>query len=141
MNKVKYVLIFMVVCVALTALADGDKTLTFVKTDGETVTFSTSGLVITYDGFAHALVSNDETKAIIDLMDVDYMCFGNVGESSITGDVNGDGEVNIADINAVVGIIIEGDTDEDTYTRADVNGDGEVNIADVNALIDIILAS
>jgi uncharacterized lipoprotein YddW (UPF0748 family) len=52
-----------------------------------------------------------------------------------TGDVNGDGEVNIADVNAVIDMILGG-----AITPAgDVNGDGEINIADVNAVIDIIL--
>ena len=54
-----------------------------------------------------------------------------------TGDVNGDGEINIADVNAVIDYILSGTTSQ----SADVNGDGEVNIADVNALLDIILAS
>ena len=51
------------------------------------------------------------------------------------GDVNDDGEVNIADVNAVIDIILSGSGN----IAADVNGDGEVNIADVNAVIDIIL--
>jgi len=120
--------------VAMTTSAIED-TLTFVRTDGTTVAFSTSGLTITYDDFAHAIVNNDETSATISLADVDYMCFGEV-EASLKGDVNGDGEVNIVDINAVIGTILTGDTN----ARADVNGDSEVNIADVNSLIDIILA-
>ena len=55
----------------------------------------------------------------------------------IKGDVNGDGEVNIADINAVIGFILDGDFDN----AADVNDDSEINVADVNMIIDIILAS
>lgn len=55
------------------------------------------------------------------------------------GDVNGDNEVNVADINAVIDIILGGRADEDTMRRADVNGDSEINIADVNAIIDLIL--
>ncbi len=51
------------------------------------------------------------------------------------GDVNGDGEVNIADVNAVLDMILTGNN----LPSGDVNGDGEVNIADVNALIDMIL--
>jgi hypothetical protein len=51
--------------------------------------------------------------------------------------VNGDGEVNIADVNAVIDLILSGGTNN----NADVNGDGEVNIADVNALIDMILTA
>ncbi len=53
------------------------------------------------------------------------------------GDVNGDGEVNIADINELVNIIL-GAFDY-TNGRSDVNNDGEVNIADVNDIINIIL--
>ena len=55
----------------------------------------------------------------------------------IVGDVNGDGEVNIADVNAVIAMILSGVNDE----NGDVNGDNEVNIADVNAIIAIILNS
>ncbi len=57
----------------------------------------------------------------------------------IQGDVNGDGEVNIADINAELDLILNGSTDADTMKRADVNSDSEANIADVNMIIDIIL--
>ena len=54
----------------------------------------------------------------------------------IQGDVNGDGEVNIADVNAVVDVVLGGASNP----RADVNNDNEINIADINALIDIILS-
>ena len=65
----------------------------------------------------------------------------------IPGDVNGDGEVNIADANSVIHIIINGGggghghapDDSDWPISADVNGDGEINIADVNAVIHLIL--
>jgi len=57
----------------------------------------------------------------------------------MTGDVNADLEVNLADVNAALDIILGGNADEDMLMRADVNGDGEINIADINALIDIIL--
>ena len=50
-------------------------------------------------------------------------------------DVNGDSEVNIADINALIDLILAGDN----APAGDVNGDGEVNIADINAVIDAIL--
>ena len=54
------------------------------------------------------------------------------------GDVNNDGEVNIADVNEVSDIILGGSADADTRLRADVNEDGEINIADVNAIIGLI---
>lgn len=52
------------------------------------------------------------------------------------GDVNGDNEVNIADVNSIIDIILDGAA---VTPAADVNGDGEINIADVNVIIDIIL--
>lgn len=64
-----------------------------------------------------------------------YPFLGQIVEDLMTGDVNSDLEVNIADVNAVIDQILAGN-----YTAiGDVNGDGEVNIADVNAVIDIIL--
>ena len=54
---------------------------------------------------------------------------------TLKGDVNGDGEVNIADINAIIDMILSGRSD----ATGDVNSDGEVNIADINAVIDLIL--
>ena len=65
-----------------------------------------------------------------------YPYFGRIVEDIIMGDVNGDSEVNIADVNAVINMILGGNDDN---TAADLNGDGEINIADVNAIINIIL--
>lgn len=56
-------------------------------------------------------------------------------EVHLTGDVNRDGEVNIADVNTIIDIILS----SGSLSTADVNGDSEVNIADINALIAIIL--
>ena len=56
----------------------------------------------------------------------------------LMGDVNLDGEVNIADINVIIRIIQGSEYDEGTMMRADVNGDEEINIADINVIIRII---
>jgi len=53
----------------------------------------------------------------------------------LKGDVNGDHEVNIADVNSVIDMILSSNSDK----SGDVNCDGEVNIADINVIIDIIL--
>ena len=55
--------------------------------------------------------------------------------SNIEGDVNADGEVNIADINVLIDCIMTSNYD----AKGDFNNDGEINIADVNFVIDIIL--
>ena len=57
--------------------------------------------------------------------------------SALTGDVNLDGEVTVADVNAVLDVILGAD-DEALRRRADVDGDGEVSVADVNRVVDII---
>ena len=57
----------------------------------------------------------------------------------LQGDVNGDGEVNIADVSWVIDIIQGDDVDNAILSRADVNHDGEINIGDVSLIIDIIL--
>ena len=58
----------------------------------------------------------------------------------LIGDVNGDGQVTIADVTALVNIIL-GKVAEGQYnpTVADVNGDTQITIADVTKLVNIIL--
>ena len=60
-----------------------------------------------------------------------------IKRSGITGDVNGDGKVNVSDVTALINMIL-GITPMNE-TLADVNGDGRVNVSDVTALINIIL--
>ena len=54
----------------------------------------------------------------------------------LPGDATGDGVVDIADVNAVINIMLG---KANIIDAADVNGDGEVDIADVNAVINIML--
>lgn len=58
---------------------------------------------------------------------------------TIKGDVNNDGEVNIADVNFIINQILSEYLPIHLY--GDVNEDGEVNIADVNVVINIILGN
>ena len=53
----------------------------------------------------------------------------------IKGDVNGDGSVNISDVNLIISMILSGNS----AREGDINGDGAVNISDVNEAISIIL--
>jgi len=52
------------------------------------------------------------------------------------GDVNGDGEVNISDVTALIDLLLSGETGTE---MADVNNDGEVSISDVTSIIDMLL--
>ena len=65
-----------------------------------------------------------------------YPYFGQIVEDIFMGDVNGDLEVNIADVNVAIDMILGGNS---STPAADVNADGEINIADINAIIDIIM--
>ena len=56
----------------------------------------------------------------------------------LKGDVNGDGEVTVSDVNFIIGCIVSPREGMDILI-ADVNGDGEVGIADINEVIGIIL--
>ena len=66
---------------------------------------------------------------------------GEPASHTLIGDVNGDGEVNIGDVTALISIILSATPESAYEPDADVNGDGEINIGDVTALIDIILRS
>ena len=71
---------------------------------------------------------------------VDYKFMQGILVGPVRGDFNHDGEVNIADLNYLLGWISDGiDDGQLNPVEDDLNGDGEINIADVNALIDIIL--
>ena len=52
-----------------------------------------------------------------------------------SGDMNGDGIVDITDINVIISHIMGEQPDNFNFDEADVNGDGYVNIADVVKLI------
>ena len=58
-------------------------------------------------------------------------------QTALRGDVNGDGQVTIADVTSLVNIIL-GSQGGDTSV-ADLNGDSQITIADVTSLVNIIL--
>ena len=65
---------------------------------------------------------------------------GPIQISTISGDANGDGSVNVSDINTVVSYIIYGNEPEDfIFDNADVNGDNEINIRDIVLIVNIIM--
>ena len=61
------------------------------------------------------------------------------GEDYPVGDVNGDGRVDIDDVNILLNIILEFDTADRYGGRATVTGGSRVSIDDVNAVINILL--
>ena len=55
------------------------------------------------------------------------------------GDINGDGQVDISDVNAVINIMLGKAQASSFIGNADVTGDNNVDISDVNAIINIML--
>lgn len=105
---------------------------TWSSSNTSVVSVSPNGMVT-----AHAVGSALITASTTDGTNLRAICNVTVIDTKITGDVNNDGEVTIADVNAVINVILGGSSSQ----RADVNNDGEITIADVNSIIDIILGS
>ena len=57
----------------------------------------------------------------------------------MVGDVNGDGSINVADINLVVGILLGSSVHGCPMLLADCNADNVVNISDINIIISTII--
>ena len=57
------------------------------------------------------------------------------------GDVNCDGNVDISDVVALIGYVLNGGNDQVNTAYADLNNDNEINISDIVALINIILGA
>ena len=56
--------------------------------------------------------------------------------AGVIGDINGDGKVDIADVNAVINMMLG---KAEVVPAADLDGDGKVDISDVNAVINLML--
>lgn len=120
---------------------DGEKHTTTSYTPGvEAFTISIEGLSegkhTFYDRICY---SGDPTAADAKFSETVAVNFEIVFEATtLKGDVNGDGVVNVADIASVFGIMTNGRGTDVTSARADVNEDGAVDIADIITIVNII---
>ena len=58
----------------------------------------------------------------------------------LPGDVNGDGTVDVADVNSIINIMLGKEEVTPTLlSQADLTGDGNVDVSDVNAVINAML--
>lgn len=131
----------LIALVAICASAETYSYLKFTKTNGSTVTCSVEGLKITYDN-TNVTVTNAEGTTTIALAEVRDMYFSNDGSTTPVyqlGDVNMDGDVNIADVTALIDYLLNGDDSAIDLTAANVNEDDSVDISDVTHLIDMLL--
>ncbi|MBR3728220.1 MAG: dockerin type I repeat-containing protein [Muribaculaceae bacterium] len=138
----KTIITMLIALVAICASAETYSYLKFTKTNGSTVTCSVEGLKITYDN-TNVTVTNAEGTTTIALAEVQDMYFSNDGSTTPVyqlGDVNMDGDVNIADVTALIDYLLNGDDSVIDLTAANVNEDNSVDISDVTHLIDMLLS-
>ena len=134
--------LLMALAVAQTAGAGSFDYLHFIV-NGSDQCYPANGLRITYGDGNVTVTTAENITHVLTLSDVTEMYFSDDASTTMKGDVNGDGLVTIADANAIISIVLNGEdsTDAGTLALADVNGDGVVTIADANAVIGIILGN
>ena len=66
--------------------------------------------------------------------------FSEKGGTFLRGDVNGDVQVKINDVTALINYLLSGDASGVNLQAADCNQDGNVKIGDVTALINYLLS-
>lgn len=137
----RYILIFLMTIVALASTASVYNFLNVVKADGTGNSFAATGVKITFAG-NNITVNNAGKSSTISLGKSGYLEFSNTdlgAPSGVKGDVNGDGVVDVTDVNCLVNIVL-GNVDAAIYSgRANINGDNVVDVADINAIITIII--
>ena len=111
--------------------AGGEVTLNIPVSDiCEPSELSNFPLHLLYYYISHEPVTTGESYSVkIPGMELVYVAL-----KPVYGDVNGDKEVSIADVNTLIDMILSNNLNE----VGDVNGDGEVNIGDVNEVINIL---
>ena len=64
---------------------------------------------------------------------------GLMAGTSVKGDMNGDGNVSVSDVNILVNMVLGTIPVGDMQEQADINGDGDISVSDVMMLVNIIL--
>ena len=62
-----------------------------------------------------------------------------IGGSGLRGDINGDGSVDVTDVNIIVNIILGKDNASNYPGNANIDGQGGIDVGDVNVIVNIIL--
>ncbi len=68
------------------------------------------------------------------------MAFSVNAQSTLKGDVNGDGEVNVTDVTMIVEHVMGQHNSNFIVANADINSDGGITVTDVAEAVNTILA-
>lgn len=93
--------------------------------------------VVKFNG-GEMVLKSAGTEVTYSLGDIQQIVFAK-GTDTKKGDVNGDGTVDVSDVNILINIILGNDEAGKYDGRADVTGDGTVDVSDANALINLVL--
>ena len=112
----------------------------FSGNSGALVTFNVSAAT-DFTGPATIALRNTlfTTTAGVEIPFGNENCTVTVPSVGKKGDVNGDGDVNISDVTALIDYLLNGNASNIQLGNADINTDGSVNISDVTTLIDRLL--
>ncbi|MBR6284734.1 MAG: InlB B-repeat-containing protein [Muribaculaceae bacterium] len=94
--------------------------------DGQTLTYTVDGEPIEGDTFV--MPAKDVVVATT-LPDV----------PGVPGDLNGDGDVDVSDVNILINLVLENITTAEVMGNPDLDGNNTIDIGDVNALINLVL--
>ena len=78
-------------------------------------------------------------KKLMTLFAFVLVAFTANAQSTLKGDVNGDGEVNVTDVTMIVEHVLGQNNSSFIVANADVNGDGSITVTDVAEAVNIIL--
>lgn len=133
----KTIIILLISLMGMVANAETYFFMRLTTTDNSIVTYSLDSLKFIHNNNNVTIINSNGfiTQPLDQLQKMQFVQIDKPGTQF--ADVNGDGEINIADVNSIINAIL-GNAIEGTF---DVNSDGEINIADVNVVINCILGS
>ena len=95
-----------------------------------------SEISLTFDDYQAIRIMGGDYTLTLNLEDMTLVI---TRSTYLKGDVDGNGKVDVTDVNIVVNIILGKDSADNYDGRADVNGVEGVDVSDVNAIVNIIL--
>ncbi len=102
-------------------------------------------LTLSWDNFSDVRALRTGDYEITLSLEQNYVIIGMLQPAYQLGDVNKDGKVSIADVTALINVLLSGnvtvETDNYSPAAANVNGDDKISIADVTALINLLLST